>query len=219
MKTLKIIFTLVIMQGMAQVIFAQNYSDTIEAKKYYALSDKYYNDWDLDSSNIYYRKAADVYKQIAENNNDTLMWAKYVRCLYNVSWNLSLQSKFDNSINILDTALIICLKYLGENHKQTAILYSGFGNVYSDKSENDKALEYLYKSLKIKKELFGEKNIPVAGSYNVIGNVYVGKNEFDLALEYYQKATTNSLKNSKDTLNVYSVPLIKDYLNWTELLN
>ena len=72
-----------------------NTADTTLAKNYYLLGDKYYSTQDIDSSNIYYQKAADVCREIAAENNDTLMWAKYVECLYSISWNLTSQSKFE----------------------------------------------------------------------------------------------------------------------------
>ena len=114
----------------ATQIFAQNYTDTTLAKQYYELGTKYYNEWNLDSSIIFYQKAADIYKQIAEENNDTLMWEKHVWCLYDLSHNLTSLYDFENSINILDSALAICFNYLGVNHKYVAKIYKGFGMVY-----------------------------------------------------------------------------------------
>ena len=170
-------------------IFGQNISaDTTFAKQYYALGDKYYDNSNLDSSSVFYQKAADIYKQIAITNNDTLMWEKYVGCLYDVSWNLSSQYKFINSINVLDTAIIICLKYFGENHKQTTKIYDGYANLYSDKHEFDLALHYYLKSLKIKKIIFGEKHISLAIYYSNIATIYSIKNEYNLAHQYYFKA-------------------------------
>ena len=162
-------------------------SDTISAKQYYMLGDKYYEDWNIDSSSIYYLKAANVYKQIAEKNKDTLMWEKHIRCLYDVSWNLKSQSQFESTINLLDSALNLCLNYLEEKHLLTATLYVGYGNVYSDKAEFNKALEHYFKALEILLTLYGDKHSKTAVSYNNIGIVYHQKAEYDKALEYYFK--------------------------------
>jgi len=162
-------------------------SDTVSAKQYYLLGDKYYEDWNIDSSSIYYLKAANIYKQIAEKNNDTLMWEKHIRCLYDVSWNLKSQSQFERSIYLLDSALNLCLNYLKEKHLLTATLYVGYGNVYSDKAEFNKALEYYFKSLKTLSTLYGDKHPKTAVSYNNIGIVYDLKGEYDKSLEYYFK--------------------------------
>jgi tetratricopeptide (TPR) repeat protein len=188
LKTLRIISITSIMLIMVQISFSQNtIADTIVAKEYFALGDKYYGQ-NTDSSTFYYQKAADIYKQIAEKNKDTLMWQKHIRCLYDASWNLTAQLQFENSLNILDTALIIALKYLGNCNKQTANIYDGLGNVYKYKSEYDKALEYYNKSLEIRLEILGEKHIDVASSYYTIGAIYYDKSEYNKALEYHNKS-------------------------------
>ena len=51
----KITITIIAILCVTQ-IFAQNYSDTIKAKQYYKLGDKYYNENSLDSSTFYYQK-------------------------------------------------------------------------------------------------------------------------------------------------------------------
>ncbi len=83
MKPIKAYLAIVVVLAlffMVRVGVAQHtLLDTTLAKKYYELGDKYYSSQDLDSSNIYYQKAADVFKQIAKQNNDNLMWAKHAR--------------------------------------------------------------------------------------------------------------------------------------------
>ncbi len=182
-------------QITVQTSFAQKITaDTSLAKQYYILADDYYYSENLDSSNIYYQKAADIYKKIAETNSDTTMWEKHVKLMYYISWNLTSQSQFKRSIEILDTTLFIALKYLGKNSKQTANIYAGLGNVYNKKSEYDKALDYHFKCLEIVLELFGKNNMNVASSYNNIGMVYSDKSEYDKALEYYFKSLKIRLK-------------------------
>ncbi len=208
MKVLKFILIFSITQILFGNIKAQNITENIIlAKKYYALGDKYYSKNKLDSSNIFYQKSADIYKQIAEENNDTLKWEKYVRSLYDISWNLTSLSKFEKSINILDTALINCKKYLGEEHKQTANIYYGFGEIFKKKLEYNKALKYYFKSLKIRKNLFGEKHFKVADSYQQIGLNYRYKSEYNKALKYYFK----SLKIRKELLGEKHIDIAKSY--------
>ncbi len=208
--TTKTISTILLLIIITVHTFAQNITtDTTLAKQYYALGDKYYYESNIDSSTFYYQKAADVYKKVAQVNNDTLMWAKHIRCIYDVSLNYTFLSNFDLSISILDTALIVCNKYLGYFHKQTANVCESFGTVYYNKSEYDKALEYYFKSLDIYKELFGEKHDDVATSYNNIGVVYEKKSEYDKALQYNLK----SLEIKKEFFGEKHVEVADSYNN------
>jgi len=169
--------------------FSQDYSlDTTLALKYYKLGDKFFSAYQLDSSTSYYKKAAEVYKQFAERDKETLMYEKHVSCLYNISRNYISQAKYSNSIELLDSSLTLSLKYLGEKNKQTANIYYGFGAVYSNKGENEKSYEYHQKALKIRLQLFGENHPDVAASYNKIGLYYYNINDYDNALEFLEKA-------------------------------
>jgi len=128
------------------------------------------------------------------------------------------KSEYDLALEYYFKSFKIYKEQLGEKQIGVADNYCSIGNVYKNKSEYDLALEYYFKSLKIYKELIGEKHTSVAMIYNNIGNVFKNKNKYDSALKYYQKATVSSLRNFNDTINVNSVPLIKEYLNWNELL-
>ncbi|NOQ28212.1 MAG: tetratricopeptide repeat protein [Bacteroidales bacterium] len=128
------------------------------------------------------------------------------------------KSEYDKALEYYFKALEIKTELLGEKHVSVARSYNNIGFVYRFKSEYDKALEYYLKSLEIFKELLGEKHTLVAASYNNIGNVYSDKSEYDLALQYYQKAATACLWNFNDTTNIVSAPVIRDCLDWQELL-
>ncbi|MCD4792545.1 MAG: CHAT domain-containing protein [Bacteroidales bacterium] len=190
MKILKTILSLAIIICMIQISNAQNITtETTLANKFFVLGDKFYNQNCLDSSNIYYQKAAEIYKIAAQKNNDTLMWKKHIQLMYYVAWNLTSLSEFNNSINVSNKILSVSLKYLGENHKQTVDIYNGLANVYNIYiSEYDLALQCYLKALQISKEIFGETHTYVADIYNNIGNVYANINEYDLALLYQYKA-------------------------------
>ena len=186
MKTLTLT---IISLFFAMHFFAQNtITDTTLAKKNHKLGDSHYYKSNIDSSNYYYQKAAILYKQIAKTSNDTVMWGKHINALLDISWNFGLQSKFDSSIAVLDNSLALCKKYFGDNNKQIAKIYGGYGIVYSNKSEYDKALEYYLKSLEIMKKQYGENSRNVASSYGNIGNLYIDKAQYDKALMYFLKA-------------------------------
>lgn len=131
----------------------------------------------------------------------------------------SYNNEYDLALKYYYKSLQIKRELFGEKNDDVAMTYNNIGVIYDDKSEYDLALEYYLKSLKIRKDLFGEKHIDVATSYNNIGLVYERRAEFNLALKYYQKGVAASLRNFNDTINIYSVPFIKDYLNWSDLLD
>ena len=210
MKILKTLsFSIILLLSTFTSLGQTAMQDTVLAKAYYKLGDKHYDNNNLDSSNYYYQKTADIYKNIAQKNNDKLMWAKYIKLMYYVSLNLTSQNKFDKSINILDSALSVCKKYLGEKHKQLASIYSGYGEVYHRTDKYDLSLQYYFKALKIRKALFGEKHADVAKNYSNIAVVYDLKDEYDLALEYHLK----SLQIMKELLGEKHINVATIYNN------
>jgi len=187
MKLLKIVIITSLSVLICQLSSAQNYSDTILAKEYYALGDKFYGK-NTDSSTIYYQNAANVYREVASSKNDTFLWGKYVRCMYDVAWNLTNQSEFDSALRELNETLKVCEKTLPENHIQKANIYNGLGRVYNSISVYNKALISYEKSLAIIEIFYGKKHTLTAKCYNNIGNTYTYKSEYNKAIECYQKS-------------------------------
>jgi len=128
------------------------------------------------------------------------------------------KSEYDKALEYYFKGLEIFKEILSENHTSVATSYMNIGNAYAKNSEYDKALKYHFSALEIKLEILGEAHTDVSSSYNNIGNVYTDKGEYNLALKYYQKGVASCLRNFNDTTNVYSVPVIDDYLDWSELL-
>jgi CHAT domain-containing protein/Tfp pilus assembly protein PilF len=163
-------------------------TDTIMAIQYRAVGDSLYYEWDLAGSTEFYHKAADIYKTLALKTNDPVMHELYTRCLYDIAWNYKSEMDFKVCLNVLDTALAYALNHVGENHPVTATLYNGYGCMYDDKSEYDRALDYFYKSLEIRLKCFGEMHADVGDSYNNIGNIFNKKFETEKALDYFFKS-------------------------------
>ena len=173
----------------------------------------YNNKNEIDIALQYYSKALEIYKELLGDRHTDV-----AKCYNNIGNVYLDKSEFDLALQYHLKALEIYKELLGEKHTLIAASYINIGIVYRNKKEYDLALQYYSKASEICKELLGEKNAMVATSYINIGVNYFYKNEFDLALKYYQKGIASSLRNFNDTLNVYAVPLIKDYLNWFELL-
>ena len=165
----------------------QTYADTIQAYKFDELSEKYSNEGSLDSSTIYLRKAAKIFKSLAESQQDTLMWCEYLWCLDNIATNLTDGCRFNDSKNTLDTALTISLKVFGENHQQTASIYYHFGDMYHNDDKYDISLEYLFKESEIYKKMISPDKIYIANNNYLIGRDYLFKGEQKKALEFTNK--------------------------------
>ncbi len=62
--------------------------------------------------------------------------------------------------------------HYGDNNFNLAITYYNIGNVYSNQSKLDEALEMYVKCLNIMKAHYGDNNFNLAGVYNNIGLLY-----------------------------------------------
>lgn len=142
----------------------------------------------LDEAISYWKKSSAIYKNVANTNNNTLAREKQVKSMYYIAWQLTSQSKFEQSLEKLDAALAISLKYLGDSHEQTSILYVGYAYMYSTKKEYDLALQYFFKALQIQKLIYGEKHFNMHKVYNNIGIIYSSKAEYDKAIEYFSQS-------------------------------
>ena len=186
---------------------AQSSADTVQAKNLRALGNKYYNEEALDSSTWYYQKAAQIFRSIAEIKRDTVMWGKYIRCLYDVSMNLSIQFKSDQSKSTLDSALILSMKYFGNKHRQTALIYGAYGAMYEYISDFDRSLEYLLKQLEIYKTVFKANSSSLAEVYRNIGTAYYGKRDLNKSLFYLLSSLEiqkmNQSRNGMDLADIY----------------
>jgi tetratricopeptide (TPR) repeat protein len=166
---------------------AQTTLDTIQARKFVLLADKYAKELSLDSSAIYYRKAAHIYKSIATTKKDTLMVSKYLECLCSISAIFSQESKFVDSKNTLDSALTISLKNFGNEHLQTARVYHYYGTLYYYESKYDESLEFLFKEAEIYRRNLTMDIYTIADNNFWIGADYIEKGEPDKAIEFTSK--------------------------------
>lgn len=128
------------------------------------------------------------------------------------------KNEYDSALQYYFKSLEIKKELLGEKHNHVATIYNNIGLVYVNKNEYDSALYYYFKSLEIKKEVFGKKHNDIAVRYNNIGSVFEDKNEYDSAIRYYHKGIVAGLRNFNDIVNIYSVPIIRDYLSWNDLI-
>ncbi len=128
------------------------------------------------------------------------------------------KNEYDLALQYHMKALQIDKELFGEKNMDVARNYNNIANVYYHKLNFDEALDYYSRSLEISKGLLGDKNLDVARTYNNIALLYYQNHDYNLALQYFQNTIEASLRNFDDSGNVYSVPIIEDYLNWPYLL-
>ena len=183
------------------------------ATSYINIGIVYWKKSEYDRALKYYFKSLEIYKEILGEKHPNVAHS------YNNIGNVyRYKSAYDKALEYYFKSLEIFKEILGEKHPNVAGSYNNIGLVYANRSEYDRALEYYFSGLEIKLEILGEKHTLVASSYNNIGNVYTEKSEYDVALKYYQKGIASCLRNFNDTANVYSVPVIENYLDWNTLL-
>jgi len=169
------------------------------------------NEYDLALQ--YFFMSFDIYRELLGEKH-TLVAQSYMN-IGNIYYE---KKEYDLALQYHLKSLEIKKELLGEKHTVIASSYTNFGLVYYERNELDSALQCFLKALEINKELLGEKHTSVARSYMGIGNVYSQKDNYGLTLHNFQKGIASSLLSFNDTVDVYSVPLIRDYLNSDVLL-
>lgn len=101
-------------------------------------------------------------------------------------WEYSL----DSSLYFANEALN--LAHVNHDKKGISDAYNRIGNVYSNRNENELALEFYIKCFNIRTELGDSKGI--SNIYNNFALLYASENQHGLALEYFYKALKESKK-------------------------
>jgi len=119
---------------------------------------------------------------------------------------------------ILEKALEIDKKELGENHDRIAGAYINLGNNYSRLNNYKRALEYYSSAEKIYLTNPSTFKFLLGDTYINIGNTYSKKKEFHKALKYFKKAVPilkeNFGEKNQNTAKAYSdIALIYKRLN------
>jgi len=160
---------------------SQNLPDTTLANQYFAKGEELAKKAQYDSAMVYLQKASAIY----EKNEQ---WEAYVRCYNEMGNSAWRKGALDQAMELLDNALKIGVKRLGEQHPEVATSYNNIGVFYWSKSDYERALELYQKALNIRLITLGEQHPDVAKNYNNIGLVYSSKADYGQALEFYQKA-------------------------------
>lgn len=156
--------------------------DTTQAPQLMLKAESLTRDARYDSARAYYEKAAIIYKQQLDMQDDSLSWVRYVKCLIKIGNNYRLLGRYEKAIGYADSAVTISILHLNFLHPAVAAGYSLIGWVWKDQAIYDEALIYYEKALSIKKEIYEEQDIKVAISYYNMGLIYLELGETDKAL-------------------------------------
>ncbi len=199
-ESLKIIKEVSKEKNIDEATSYDNIGIILENKKKYEKALKYYLKA-LEIRNLIYKK----------KHNDIALSYGNIANIYFYTKN------YDKALKNYNKALNISKDLFGENQVFVASLYNDIGNVYSQKNKFDSALIFNLKAINIQKNIFGNKHTDLAKFYNNTGKIFKDNKDYQTALKYYQKAISSSIKNFNDTSDIYSVPEIKNYLNFNEL--
>lgn len=97
-------------------------------------------------------------------------------------------NQYQKALEYYENALQICEEVFGENHIETAVIYSNLGSLFQSMGKYDKALSFFEKAIKIEENVVGENHLNTATSYNNLGSLYQDVEEYEKALPLFEKA-------------------------------
>ncbi len=174
-KCLYIIFVFI------NVVNAFALSNTDGANAFLQKAIDFQSDKAIDSSNIYFQKAAFVFEQNQE-------WRQWIDCYFQMGRNLRKKSP-EKAVQYFEKAIQNGKLKLGENTLDVSRLYSYLGYielVFLEKP--DKAQVNLEKSINILENLSSKDDQLLADAYRRLGAVFRRKAAYDKTALYYQKA-------------------------------
>ena len=113
--------------------------DTTLAKQYITMANEFAKDGKFDSTITYFNKVGIIYQKACEQCNQQKVWEQYLYVKRRIGYYTSRLGKYDDAYDILDKALKLGLKHLGEKHKLIAEIYNSIGIVCYKKNEFKKS--------------------------------------------------------------------------------
>ena len=159
-------------------IFSQSHSP---AELYMQLGDGFQNHSLPDSAVLYYKKAAEEFKNLGETE-------KLINAYNQIGVVLTRQDRYEEARMYLGMAEVQGKSLPDSNHLLRAKTFITLGVVYSSMGDYKGSLAYHHRALAIRLLKLGEFHADVATSYGNIGNVYINKKDYEAAIEAHLKA-------------------------------
>ncbi len=175
-----------------------------------------------------YEKASQLYYEALEVCERDSIYDGMVSCYFGLTSIYELQKKFDESLEVLNKALLCCTK-LDERRVKfcEGATLSNISMIYYYKKEYQKSIDYGLQAVKLKKET--NYIMSLEQTYFSIGNSYAKLEDEGNAINYYQSAFEISEKLKKPSgmarsanklaelyLNKNNLSKAKPYLNYLE---
>ncbi|CAF1528467.1 unnamed protein product [Didymodactylos carnosus] len=161
-----------------------SYNDPNISVCYYGLGVVHDREDNYDEALHYFKKALDFQLTVLFLNDSVFIGKIYgssgIVYYHKHEYDLALEH-FEKSLNIL-------LRTIGQDHGDTALIYTNIGRTYQAQKSYDLALENQSKALAIRLKVLPPDHPRLARSYLFIGDVYGDKQEFQLSLINYKKA-------------------------------
>lgn len=183
-----VLWALLVMVSFCPAVSADDApADTAQAWNLFRQAQSLANASKMDSSNMLYMQAREIFEQAAQNGM-TAAWGPYMQCKIHLGGNLQMEQKLDSAEQILLSSIEEAIPLLGESHVQLGTAYNNLGSLYQDWAQYTKSFDYLDKALAIRKGAYGENHVDVAAVMNNIGVSYGDMDDFDTALTWFEKA-------------------------------
>ena len=156
---------------------AQTYA---QANEYFRLAERYKNNSNIDSAEIYFEKAGKLYREDKK-------FDEAVNSFNQIGIILTRKDNYVKAKLFLDQALSLTSK-LDINSLTTATTYIAMGVLYGAEENYKESLIYHHKALTIRLLKLGKYNAEVATSYGNIGNIYLRNKTYDLSIQAHLEA-------------------------------
>jgi tetratricopeptide (TPR) repeat protein len=180
--------------------FAANAQDIAQANEYFSTADSLKKAGAPDSAIYYFEKAATSFRALQQHK-------LHAESLNQLGVILTRQDKYTEAKKMLDSALVIGLRELGENTATVANTYIGLGVIYNALEDYNQSLRFHHKSLSIRLKVLGKHHTDVATSYGNIGNVYLNAKEYSNAIKNH----THALRIRKKLYGGNGIELVESY--------
>ncbi len=159
-----------------------------EENLYYHLADSLWHIAKYDSSNLYFKKAASIYRR-------KMNWNKFADCYWNIGVNNNYLEKYDSALYYLDKAIEVTKQKIADKDSELVKIYNSKGTIFYSIGNYEDAFKYYKKTLEISRNKFGDESTMTAEGLHNVGLIYYRWGDLGKAKEYFKKLFLSGLKS------------------------
>ena len=135
-----------------------------------------------------YKQAEYLLNKAAKLFKEDKNWGLYIKSqIYLGRCKIHLRD-FDAAITASETAYLVCIRELGDQHPLMADIFCSLGFLHFKKGKFEKALEWYKLALELKQMVYDANHIALAKCYNLVGLARSGLGYSEEALQAHEKA-------------------------------